>query len=214
MSAPFAQISQGPPSTTGKVTSPQGLYLDRQNNIVGSAGDGNVYAAHQMSRDLRNAQSALTAVTTAQTLWSKTLNPGELNMVGRCYTLSGYGIYTFAGSSTPNITFVLSAGAVTLATIVAGPLNTAASTNMPFDFNFQISTVSTGASGTLEVHGDVDMNLTANTPAGVMSYFRDVNAAVSGAVNLLTAETLTLTVAAGNAIGSIQLRFATLEVTA
>ena len=214
MSAPFAQINQGPPSKTGIVTSPCALFLDRKSNIVGSSGDGNSYQAHQTTRFLLTAQTALTAVTTAQTLFTKALNAGELNMSGRTYSLTGYGIYTFAGGSTPNITFTLTLGGVTIATVVAGALNTAASTNMPFDFSFTFTVATTGSSGTVEAHGYVDMNLTANTPAGVMSYFRDVNTAVSAAIDLTAADTLALTVASGNAIASIQLRLATLEVVA
>ena len=212
MSAPFAKISQGPPSTTGFVTSPDSLFLDRQNNVCGSSGDANDYNAFQTALQILQAQTALTNVTTAQTLYTWTPSAGFLNLAGRVLSLSGFGIYTFAGGSTPSITFTLKYGATTLATIVTGPLNTAASTNMPFDFQFIIGVATTGATGSMEVHGDVDINLSANTPAGVMSYFRDVNTAAIASLNLTTAQALTLQVSSGNAITSIQLRLSTLEL--
>jgi len=212
MSAPFAQINQGPPSTTGKVTSPDALYLDRMNAIAGVAGDANQYVALQCVRNMVNAQTALTNVTTAQTLYTFTLGKGELNMLNRSYTLSGYAIYTSPGTTAPVLTFALTLGGVTIATITCGALNTTASTNMPIQFEFTITVTATGSSGSVEVHGEVDINLTANTPAGVLSYYPDTNAAVITGINLTAADVLALTVAASSTVTSIQLRQAWLEV--
>lgn len=214
MSAPFAKISQGPPSTSGSVTSPQGLFLDRTNNITGSSGDGNDYNAHQTSLQVSTAQTPLTNVTAAQTLYTFPSTSTLLNLLGRSICLSGFGIYTFAGGSTPNLTFTLKYGSTTLATIVSGPLNTTASTNMPFNFEFVFTVAATGSAGSAEVHGQLNINLTANTPAGALSSFSDINAAAITALNLTTAQNFTLTVASGNSVSSIQLRQATFELVA
>ena len=214
MSAPFAQITQGPATATGKNPNKQALILDRQNNILSSVGDGGVASVCQSVRQLLNAQTALTAITAAQTFYTITLNPGEMNTLNRTYVLSGYALYTSPGTTTPTITFVLSLGGVTLATIVTGPVSATASANMPIQFEFVITVVSTGSAATVETHGEVDINLTANTPAGILSYYPDTNNAVSAAINLQNAAALTLTIAASSTITSAQMRQVWLEVAA
>ena len=212
MSAPFAQINQGPPSATGKVTSPDALYLDRQNNIAGTSGDGNQYVALQCVRNLQNAQTALSTITTAQALYTFALSKGEMNMLNRSYTLSGYAIYTSPGTTTPTFTFTLVLGGVTIATITTGAVSATASTNMPIQFEFTITVTATGASGSVEVHGEVDINLTANTPAGVLTYYPDTNNAVITGIPLTSANNLVLNISASSTITSAQLRQAWLEV--
>jgi hypothetical protein len=209
------RITQGPLNSVG--TNPydsEALVLDALNNILSISGNSKVLTAVSTLRQNTPAQPALTAITAAQVLWSKLLNAGELNLVGRTYTLSGYGIYTSPGTTTPTFTFVLSLGGVTLATITTTAVSAVASTNLPFQFNYTFTVVSVGANGTLEVHGEVDINLSANNPAAALSRFPDVNNAVSGAVNLLTADTLQLTIAASSTITSAQLRSAYLQVQA
>jgi hypothetical protein len=209
---PFAQITQGPPTTSGANPNQQALILDRQNNIVSSVGSSGQSAALQTCRQLIPTQTAITTITTVQTFWSKALSAGELNLVGRTYTLSGYGIYTTPGTTTPVATFTLVLGGVTIATVVCGAMSATASTNMPFQFEFTITVVSTGSAGTVEVHGEIQINLTANTPAGALSYYGDTNNAVSSAINMNSAATLALNVAANSAISSMQLRLGFLEV--
>jgi hypothetical protein len=212
--APFAQITQGPATLTGTNTNKQALILDRQNNIVDSVGDSGVAQTLQTAIVVQGAQTALTAVTTAQNLFSKVLNAGILNQVLRAVYISGSFIYTTPGTTTPTLTIAVTLGGVTLCTITTSALSATASTNMPVNFWFDLMTITTGATGTLETHGQVNANLSANTPSAAITSFNDVNTAVSGAVNLQSALTLNVTVAASSAVSSIQLRQFTVEVTA
>lgn len=210
----FAQITQGPANTSGKNGNVQSLILDRQNNIVSSVGDAGTEAAHQTALTVLNAQTALTTITTAQNFFNQTLNRGALNRQNRALCLSGAGIYTSPGTTTPAITIAVTLGAVTLCSITSSAASSTASTNMPFNFTFTLSVASTGASGTLEAHGQFNINLSANTPAAAVSSFNDTNTAVSSAVDLTAAQALKVTIAANSTITSAQLRQFTLELLA
>ena len=168
----FAKITNGPSNTTGIETSFPALIFDQQNNIVSSVGSSAKVSALQTSRQVTTAQTALTTITTAQTFWTKTLGAGELNVPGRTYTLTVYGIYTSPVTAQPYFTFVLNLGGVAIATIVSGAVSATASTNMPFQISFTFTVVSTGSSGTVECHSGLSINLTANTPAGVQTITR------------------------------------------
>jgi hypothetical protein len=160
------------------------------------------------------AQTTLTNITTAQTLFSKAIAAGLLNLVGRTLLVTGFGVYSSAGGSTPTITIALTLGGVTLCTITSTAINTAANTNLQFQFQFQATVVSVGASATLECHGDVAINLSANTPGSALSEFADQNTAVSSAVNLTAAATLAATIAASGTVSSATLRLASVELVA
>jgi len=212
MSAPFAQISQGPFNPTGKNTNPQSIVLDRQNNIVSSVGDAEMEAALQSALFVVQAQTALTTITTAQNLFSKALNPGALNKVNRTILISGSVIYTSPGTTAPVLSFAVVLGGVTLCTITMGAISTTASTNMPINFWFELQTITTGTTATLETHGQVNANISANTPAAAVTTYNDTNTAVSSAVNLVSAATLSVTIASTLTLTSMQLRQMTIEV--
>lgn len=214
MSSPFSSITKGPSNTTGKNTSPQSLTFDSQNNIMATVGDVGSESALQTAMQVINAQTALTTITTAQTLISLALKAGVLNRLARTLTVSGSIIYTTPGTTTPAITLAIKLGSVTLCSIVLGACSSTASTNMPIQFSFELDVASVGASGTIEAHGQVNANLTANTPAAASSAFLDTNTAVSSAVDLTAAQTLTVTIAANSAVSSAQLRQATIELVA
>jgi hypothetical protein len=215
MSGPFAQITQGPANTSGKNTNQQALVFDRQNNVVSSVGDAGTEQAHQTSMAVLNAQTALTAITTAQNLLSVTLNKGFLNRLARTLLVSGSIIYTSPGTTTPTISIAVKLGSVTLCTITTAAISSTASTNMPIQFAFQLDVAAIGASGTIEAHGQVSANLSANTAAAAITTFLDTNTAPSSAVDLTTSLALAVTIASSGAgITGAQLRQATLELVA
>lgn len=204
MSAPFAKMLQGPPGTTE--TSPQALILDRQNNVVYSTGDMQVTSVLETAIFESIAQTALTNVTTAQNLFSKTMNKGILNYQNRILEISGAVIYTSPGTTTPTLTIAVTLGGTTLCSITTSAISSTASTNMPLNFWFTIMTASTGTAGTIESHGQVNVNLSANTPAAAITSFNDTNSAVSSAINLTSALALNVTVSASSTVTSVQLR--------
>lgn len=205
---PFSQITQGPASTTGVNTSKQSLIYDRQNGIVESVPDSGTTQALQTAIAILQAQAALTAVTTAQTLLNANLPAGMLNKLNRTLLITGTAIFTTAG--TPQITIVLKLGAVTLLTIQT-PAIGAAQTNGQIQFALTLSVASTGAAGTLEVHGSLSVQGGGTLAASVPQYF-DQNIAVSSAVNLTAALALTATIASTVSLSSAQLRQGTIEV--
>jgi hypothetical protein len=209
---PFNQITKGPSGANGGNQSSPGLVLDTQNNICASVGDSRVEAIHQTSLQILTAQVALTAITTAQNLINKAINGGLLNRIGRTIQISGSLIYTSPGTTAPVITIALVVNGVTLCSIVLGAISTTASANMPIQFQFTFTTVSVGAAGTIESHGWVCANLSANTPAAAATEFMDTNTAVSGAVNMNAAGAIAVTIAANSVVTSAQLRQAMIEV--
>lgn len=214
MAGPFAQITQGPATATGANPNKQALIFDRANNITESVGDAGQSAAHQTALLILAAQTALTTITTAQNFINLLLNAGVLNKLNRTVLISGSFIYTTPGTTAPVVTLTLKLGAVTLCTITLAALSTTASANMPVQFQFQLNVVSTGAAGTVESHGAVNANISANTPAAAASCFLDTNIAVSSAVNLQSALALTVQISSTLAVSSAQLRQAAIEVVA
>ena len=210
---PFGTITKGPLNATGVngAAAPNGLSFDQQNNVLSSVGSAAQESVLQTALIILNAQTALTAITTAQNLISKALNAGFLNRTGRTLLLTGFGIFT-TPAGTPNLTFALTLGGVTLASITTA--NTAGSgTNIPFQFSFEMTVASTGASGTIESHSTISAGITA-VAAAAMATYADTNVAVSSAVNLTSALTLLVTIAASSTVTSAQLRLATIEIVA
>lgn len=197
-------VTQGPPAA--KQPGVEGLILDAANNVVYSfsAATGGVPAALPSAQLVLGPQTALTAITTAQTLLSKVYGAGALNVVGRTITVSGNLIYSTTSANVATISIALTLGGVTLLTITTAATNTAASTNLPINFSFTATVTATGASGTLICTGVVNANIGTAGAADSATYL-GTNSAVSSAVNLLTAETLTVTIAASAAVPSATL---------
>jgi hypothetical protein len=208
----FAQITSGPATATGQNTNKGALIFDKTSNIVESVGDAGLAAANQTALYILTAQTALSNVTTAQNLFNQTLNRSVLNKLNRTLQIAGTLLYTTPGTTTPTLTIALVLGGVTLCAITVSALNTVASTNMPVQFYFEIMTASTGNAGTIEAHGFVNANISANTPGASVTTFNDTNIAVSAPVNLMTALPLQVQVSASSAITSIQLRQFSVEV--
>jgi hypothetical protein len=208
----FESITKGPsgPTSSNLALTPNGLGLDQQNNVVVSVGSAGTEQALQTALLVLQAQTALTAITTAQNLISQALNAGFLNRKNRTLQITVFGIYT-TPAGTPTLTFAVTLGGVTLCSITTAA-TAGSGTNIPFQLSFTISTAATGSSGTIESHGSVSAGITATATAAVAEYV-DTNVAVSSAVNLTTALTLLVTIAASSTVTSAQLRLATIEVT-
>lgn len=208
----FAQQTSGPATSTGKNTNIGDLIQDRANNIVESVGvTGLAAALRSAALGVLGPQTALTAITTAQTLASFALGAQMLNKLNRTVEINGSLIYSTTIANVATLTIAVKLGAVTLCTITTTASNTAASTNLPVQFSFTLQTTTTGTSGAIEAHGFINANL-GTAAAGAATQFLDTNTAASSAVNLNIAETLTVTIAASAAVPSAQLRQLTAEV--
>lgn len=206
------RITQGPLSAAG--TNPydqEALVLDVANGILETSGNDHILRACRTPWIVLNAQTALATITTAQNLISKALNAGALNKITRTLKVKGSFVYTSPGTTAPTLSIAVTLGAVTLCTITTAGISTTASTNMPVQFEFLITVAATGSAGTIESHGRVDANITANTPAAAVATYTDTNTAVSSAVNLTTALTLAVTLAASSTVTAATLRQATIE---
>ncbi|MGA9668413.1 MAG: hypothetical protein WBQ94_04350 [Terracidiphilus sp.] len=158
-------------------------------------------------------QTALTAITTAQTLLSKAMPAGSLNVAGRTLRVRGALIYSTTIANVATITIALKLGSVTLCTITTAATNTAASTNLPIQFDFTLTVAATGAAATIQSHGTVSANI-GTAAAGAITVYADTNTAVSSAVDLTIAETLAVTIAASAAVPSAQLLSASVDLIA
>lgn len=183
MSAPFAQITQGPATTTGKNPNQQGLILDRLNNIVESVGDAGLAQAHQMAMLIKLPQTALTAITTAQNLFTLAFKAGALNKQSRMLKICGNGVYSSSTGNVATLTIALTLGGKAFATITTDASNTTASTNLPFSFEFYLLVAGTGTYATLEVGGAVDADLGTAIATAITRYLN---------VNVGTTEKITI----------------------
>jgi hypothetical protein len=205
------RVSYGPPFANGLNTFDQkAIILDQTNGTMYSSGSANGRKAMlAMGAPLvLSAQTALTAITAAQSLLSFVFGPGALNVTGRKLRVKGVAIYSTTIANVATISFALTLGGVTLCTITTAATNTAASANLPIHFEFELTVVTLGATATIESHGKVDANI-GTVAAAVAATYLDTNIAVSSAVNLTAAATLGVTIAASAAIPSAQLRSAT-----
>jgi len=206
-------IVQGPP-TAAQCFGTEGLILDQVGNNLYIFGlSARIPTLLRAALKVLGIQTALTAITTAQTLLSYAFVAGNLNLIGRTILVSGDGIYSTTSANVATVTIALTLGGVTLATITTTATNTAASTNLPFSFTFKATVAATGTSGTFTSNGSVKINL-GTAAATAITEFLATNSAVSSAVNLLTAETLLVTIAASAAVPSATLLNATVELVA
>lgn len=205
----FAQITSGPATATGLNTNKQALVFDKQNGIVEAVPDSGTTQALECALVVLQALAALTTITTAQNLISQALNRGVLNKKNRTLRISGIAIFTTVQTSY-TVTIVLKLGAVTLATITS-PTITNAQTNGQLEFDFVISVATSGAAGTLEVHGGIEVQGGSSVGVAVPRYM-DQNVAVSSAVDLTSALTMTVSIASSAAMASAQLRQGLIEI--
>ena len=215
MSGPFAKTTFGPPAPGTTDTNKGALIADVQEGVVEIVDmQGNTHGI-ESTLLLLQAQTALTTITTAQTLMSLALLAGALNKTNRTLIISGTVIFTNFANASNQITIALKLGAVTLCTISTAASIAASVTNGQLTFCFTFSVASVGSSGTLEAHGGVVAQL-STTLGTALPQYGDQNTALSSAVNLTSALTLAVTIAEGGsgsgAIASAQLRQGQIEV--
>lgn len=202
-------ISQGVPPTSNP-NAPGSLIVDVVDGVLYLIpNNGTPKALSQLTTSLVN-QTALTAITTAQTLFSVPLSAGALNLVGRVLRVRGYVIFNTTAANVATITLVLKLGGVTLGTIVTTATNTAALTGAPLEFDFLIAVTTAGSSGAVVVSGGVNVQLGA-TVGAALTPFALPAADVTG-INLTTADALAMTIAASAAIPSAKLQLLTVEL--
>lgn len=194
----------------------EAITVDIQNGDLYVSGNGRTFHALRKVIQTLQAQTALTAITTAQNLLSLTFNnKGRLLFTNRTVKVTLWLIYNSTSANVAALTFALSLGGVALCSIPTAATNTAASTGLPVkvEFEFSVAALTTGGTAaTIESHGRVDANISANTPAAAVATYLDTNTAVSSAVNLTTALTMLVTVAASAAVPSMQVRMARVEL--
>ena len=101
----FETVTSGPSNATGtNPNGPQGLALDKQNNLLSSIGSANQEQLLSAAIVTLQEQTALTTITTAQNLISQALNSWLLNRVNRTLRIRGRGIYTSPGTTAPVVT--------------------------------------------------------------------------------------------------------------
>jgi hypothetical protein len=156
-------------------------------------------------------QTALSAITTPQNLFTQVMAAGTLNQVGRTLRVRGTVIYSTTSANVATITIAIKLGAVTLCSITTAATNTAASSNLPIQFEFLLTVVTAGSAGMINAHGSVTANI-GTVAAAVATTYLDTNTAAQGPVDLTVAETLAVTIAASAAIPSAQLLSATIDI--
>lgn len=138
--------------------------------------------------------TANTNTTSEQFLMELALGAGYLNSSGQPFLINGAFVYTTPVAQTPTITItarlctVSGCGSGTnrvLASIVS-TATLASVTNNTININFVAINHATGATGTLEVHGPMSIDLGALTTTAD-SVFNDVNTAVTGTIDLTAA---------------------------
>jgi hypothetical protein len=196
---------------TGNFDSPGALIANQITGLLGvvTTAQGLVTAAARIANI--PTQTALTNITAAQVMLSQAIPAGALNLVGRSLRVRGSVIYSTTSTNVATITIGLRIGGVTLCTITTAATNTAASTNLPLQFDFQLTVASTGTSGTINSHGQVTANI-GTAAAPVTGIYLDTNTAASSAVDLTAAQTISVVILASAAIPSAQLLSASIDV--
>lgn len=149
--------------------------------------------------------------TSATTMMTATLPNSVLNAVGKGFELFATGTYSLGATSTVVIT-------VTLGGVTIGTFTSSSNTNTSVTSNWQLwmtgATVTTGGSGTMEIHGELNIDLGAALSAA-STCFLDSNTAVLTAMPLNSAMVLNIqgNVGTGNAASVVAERFLSVTLT-
>jgi len=175
------RIQNGPLALSGTdaYDSPGALVVDAQNGVMSVVNNNKQLLTPGVTLAAIGPQVALTAITTAQTLLSKALNAGVLNVVGRWFRISGWLIYSSTGGNVATLSLAVTLGGVTLATITTAATNTAASTNLPIQFEFDLYVPAGNKGGgfsAVTTHGWVGANI-GTAAAGAVTEYVDTNVA-------------------------------------
>ena len=178
MSNAFSLITNGPANATGQIqqATPNGLVLDKLNNLLGSVGVAGTQATAQTRLLNLQQQTPLTAITAAQTLFSFASNSWLMNLIGRTLRIKGKLTYSTTSTNVATLTIALLAGTTTLATITTAATATAAATNLPAEFEFDVKVVATGTGGALQTTGKVLANIGAAGAAAAVYLDTNVGA--------------------------------------
>ena len=153
--------------------------------------------------------------TSDQQLMELSMAAGYFNSATQPFLFNGAGVYSTPVAQTPTLTFKVklctvsgcgSGTAVTLVSIVS-TATLASVTNNNWDLSFMGYTATTGATGNLEIHGPVSVDLGALTTTAD-SIFVDTNTAVSSNIDLTAAlfVDFTVTTSTGSASNAITQR--------
>ena len=205
------RIQAFPPSAVSVVDEPGALSVDSTLGQLFVINKANQAVAARAAAQVLPAQTPLTTITTAQTMLTLNFAAGELNAVGRTISIFGSIVFT-SPAATPTITIAVKLGATTLCTITSAAV-AGSQTNAQLQFEFELTTASTGASGSIEAHGAIGVQLSA-TLSTALAWYADQNTAATGSLNLTTAEALTVTIAASSTITSATLRQSVIEMVA
>jgi hypothetical protein len=209
MSDAFARRTLGPPVGGTTDTNKGALIADAQTPALEFVDSSGSTHGVETTTLLLQAQTALTAITTAQTLFTLAFLAGALNKTNRALRVRG--MLILASSNSVAVTIALKLGTVTLITIPTAAISASAS-NAQLYFDFLISVASAGSSGTLEAHGTVAAQLGSSNTTALSAQYGDTNTNVSSAVNLTSALNLVATIAAASSgISSAQVRQLTVE---
>lgn len=134
-------------------------------------------------------------VTTDQTLMTFSIPANTLNTVGKVMEVVCYGNYD--EDSGPVLTVHVKFGTTAIFTWTPNTPNTT-KTNLPWRIYSHFITAATGASGTLEAHGEFSSD-DKTTSGAIGSSQLDHNTAVSSALDLTAAQTISVTFAFSSA---------------
>lgn len=157
--------------------------------------------------------TALTNVTTVQTMASWTLPAGAMNVQGKRIHIHGELMFS-NGATTPAITLSVKIGSSITPVSVVGASNANSNTNSPLEFDFTIQTTTTGTSGADEAHGWFTETVGSAWSSGtaVVAYV-DGNTAASSTYDHTVANTLALNIASTATLTSVTMRDVQIDFT-
>lgn len=150
--------------------------------------------------------TANAAVSTDQQLIELALPAGYLNTLRQPFWFNAAGVYSTAAAQTPTLTFKIKlctvsgcgSGTVVTMTSIVTTAALASVTNNNWNLNILGATATTGATGNLEAHGLLSVDLGATTTTAD-SIFNDITTAVSANIDLTAALFVDFTVAESTA---------------
>jgi hypothetical protein len=190
--------------------SPGALIADQISGLLGIVTTTGITVGAARAANIAQ-QAALSNITVAQNLFTQLMAGGALNLLGRTLRVRGTVIYSTTATNVATITIAIKLGAVTLCSITTAATNTAASANLPIQFEFLLTVSTTGTAGMINAHGSVTANI-GTAAAAVATVYLDTNTAAQGPVDLTIAETLAVTIAASAAVPSAQLLSASVDI--
>jgi len=131
-------------------------------------------------------------VTTDQNLMAFTVPAKTLNRAGRLCRVRGYGLYSTQAGQTPTLTIKVKLGAVTLVSWTSAA-TTASQTDKPWNFDCDLVTATTGATGTIEAHGHSRIQIGSGSNGADTTTHSDAITAASSAIDLTSSNSLQIT---------------------